>query len=132
MERNVADIRTVFAEIDRRTGYLRKSKGDIDRAIADDYAIRIDPKYANALFERGRTFADNYHGLVNRESLLRQGSLGGTLLRSRSALRRGGGLGRRVAAVFCVACTDAVASRGGKVAYFARTAFAIFTALGVS
>jgi hypothetical protein len=44
----------------------------------------------------------------------------------------GGSLGRRVSAVFCLACTDAVASRGGKVAYFARTAFAIFTALGVS
>jgi hypothetical protein len=101
-------------------------------AFLDGYAIRIDPKYANALFERGRTFADNYHGLVNRESLLRQGSLGGTLLRSRCALRRGGGLGRRASAGFRVACTDAAASRGGKVAYFARTAFAIFTALGVS
>jgi tetratricopeptide (TPR) repeat protein len=39
-----------------------KSKGDVDRAIADfDEAIRIDPKYADAFFERGRTFADNKH-----------------------------------------------------------------------
>jgi tetratricopeptide (TPR) repeat protein len=39
-----------------------KSKGDIDRAIADfGEAIRIDPKYADAFFQRARIWNDNKH-----------------------------------------------------------------------